>query len=291
MPKHVVSEAIFGKDAFTHQKLNRLDAIRDDLGVHPTGFRVAHVLASYINAHTGLAWPKKETLSKRVGVNRNVIAGHLNKLVERGHLTLVRASRGRGHSDVYALTPVEDAEAASVASQMCHADVARSPQLKTFTTTKRNADVALTCNVGVAVTPSVGTTEGEGMEEEADEGTSGARASRGGCHGGDVAFERFWEAYPKRRGVDLARSFFKKAIEGGADAETIIAGAIKYAKEREGEDEKFTKFASNWLREKKWEEPAAPRIKRPPPKRATSPSVFDVMGALGYLEEEAVVDV
>src|SRR5215467_2113750 len=50
----------------------------------------------------------------------------------------------------------------------------------------------------------------------------------------DEAFEEFWKAYPKRYGANPKQPAFKKfaaAVKSGADAESLIAAAKRYALE------------------------------------------------------------
>jgi hypothetical protein len=73
----------------------------------------------------------------------------------------------------------------------------------------------------------------------------------------------------------------------------LLAGVLRYAAERSGQDQKFTKYPATWLSKKCWlDEPTTPPITgttmidasgnpvdyRPPPdrQRATSPSWMDV---------------
>src|SRR5262249_52251817 len=56
---------------------------------------------------------------------------------------------------------------------------------------------------------------------------------RGAADDGGEAFERFWAVYPKRVAKEAARKAFAKAVENGTDVEALIAGAQRYAVERQ----------------------------------------------------------
>jgi hypothetical protein len=86
-------------------------------------------------------------------------------------------------------------------------------------------------------------------------------AQRAADDGGE-AFDRFWAAYPKRVAKEAARKAFAKAAENGTDVEALIAGAQRYAAERQGQDQKFTKHPATWLNAGCWEDeaPGAPVI-------------------------------
>ncbi len=66
-------------------------------------------------------------------------------------------------------------------------------------------------------------------------------------------FEVFWAAYPRRIAKFKARTAFDKALKHST-AEEIIAGARRYAKEREGQDPQFTKHPATWLNGGCWED-------------------------------------
>lgn len=71
----------------------------------------------------------------------------------------------------------------------------------------------------------------------------------------DEEFERFWRAYPKRKGSDpkkTARQSYDRAIRNGGAPGDILAAAQRYAKDRANEDPRFTAMASTWLNQERW---------------------------------------
>src|SRR5262249_4359204 len=79
---------------------------------------------------------------------------------------------------------------------------------------------------------------------------------------GDDAFQKFWEAYPRKKAKPRARREWVKAIKAGADAQVIIAAAKAFAVERANEPAKWTPYACNWLSDHGWQDkpPGAPII-------------------------------
>lgn len=61
------------------------------------------------------------------------------------------------------------------------------------------------------------------------------------------AFGAFYEVYPKKRDKAAALKAWKKAVESGVDPAHITAAATAFARERHGQDPKFTKFPATWL--------------------------------------------
>ena len=77
----------------------------------PSDVRIALVLSKYINTQDGRAWPSHERLAKEAHLNGRTVTRAMKALVERGYLTVEKAS-GRGSCNVYTFVPV-NAEPAS----------------------------------------------------------------------------------------------------------------------------------------------------------------------------------
>lgn len=71
-------------------------------------------------------------------------------------------------------------------------------------------------------------------------------------------FERFWNAYPKRKGSNPkhpAKVKFEAAIRMGTDPDKIINGAAAYAdEERKSIDTPYICQAATWLNQRRWED-------------------------------------
>lgn len=84
-----------------------------------------------------------------------------------------------------------------------------------------------------------------------------------------LRFDEFWIAYPRRRDRRKAERAFAAALKR-ADADTIIAGARRYATDP-NRDDQFTKYAEGWLNGDGWlDEPLPPRNGNHGPPIATS---------------------
>lgn len=66
-------------------------------------------------------------------------------------------------------------------------------------------------------------------------------------------FDQFWSAYPKRSDRKMAEKAFAKAAKR-APADTIVAGARVYGRQRADQDQKYTKNPATWLNNDCWEE-------------------------------------
>ena len=73
-------------------------------------------------------------------------------------------------------------------------------------------------------------------------------------------FEKLWAVYPSRRNHSNpkkpAAQKFDAAVKRGVDPETIIRGAVNYARhvEKDGTDPRFVAQAATWLNQERWEQ-------------------------------------
>lgn len=83
------------------------------------------------------------------------------------------------------------------------------------------------------------------------------------------AFGAFWLVYPKKKSREEAQKAWCSAIDRGADPQKIVDAATTYARERAGEDPKYTKYPATWLNKGCYDdEPDAPASR--PPLRAVA---------------------
>lgn len=78
------------------------------------------------------------------------------------------------------------------------------------------------------------------------------------------AFGAFWLTYPKRKAREEAKRAWIAAIERGADPQRMVAAATAYARERAGEDPKYTKYPATWLNKGCYDDEPDPQPGRPP---------------------------
>lgn len=105
-------------------------------------------------------------------------------------------------------------------------------------------------------------------------------------------FDDFWKAYPKRDGAnpkEPARKKFTAAVKAGADAETIISAAVRYAREMREKQQFGTPYvaqAVTWLNQQRWGDyqPTAPPMGAQAP--AGAPSDEELRERYGKLAED-----
>jgi len=75
----------------------------------------------------------------------------------------------------------------------------------------------------------------------------------------DEMFNRFWTAWPLKKGKKEARTAFDKAIKSGATLEDVLAGVGRYTKEiGPTPDWSKVKWAQGWLNGARWEDESLP---------------------------------
>ena len=76
-----------------------------------------------------------------------------------------------------------------------------------------------------------------------------------------VQFERFWEAYPKKKGKGAASTAFRRAMLGGAKFDEVmlaVAGHIQNDPDWKREGGQFIPHPSTWLNQKRWQDAIGP---------------------------------
>jgi hypothetical protein len=82
----------------------------------------------------------------------------------------------------------------------------------------------------------------------------------------DEMFARWWSQYPRKVDKGTARKAFKRVLAKKiVKFDELMAGVMRYAMERTGEDPQFTKHPTTWLNAESWtNEP----LTRPTPARS-----------------------
>jgi hypothetical protein len=64
-------------------------------------------------------------------------------------------------------------------------------------------------------------------------------------------FDEFWQSYPRRIAKLAALKAWNKSLKHDT-ADNIIAGALRFARQRAGQDPKFTPHPATWLNAGRW---------------------------------------
>ena len=241
-------------------------------------FKLAWLIAyRYMNRESGTARPAQETLARDLNVSVRTVQRLLD-ILERHGLVIVPGD-GRGHASSYCLDPERATRASSFHTENT-TPVSPFTEPKRVTSDDRKGDSrdkkgCHRCRPNLnkknqeeeprgskrasharARPPDSASRKAD--KRTSDEGSKNRAAIAAG-------FARFMRAYPRKINEDDARAAFGKAIDAGADIETVVARAAVYAVERaaaiqNGDNPKWTPYPATWLKKRKWNDPLPPGL-------------------------------
>ena len=243
--------------------------------ISAAALKLAYVIAfKRINRETRSVFIGQDTLAKELNTSERTIRNLLPILQSCG-LSIERGN-GRGMASTYRIE-----ETPKGGSQLPPLDAERRKPASTFETERRKFEAAKGGNLEqekaeASCRPTL-------LREPKEENQGKKRASRARAQPPDFAsqkgskqesadekknraatinegFARFWSVYPRKINEDDARAAFTKAIEAGADIESVVARAAVYAVERaeairNGDNPKWTLHPATWLKKRKWRDP------------------------------------
>jgi biotin operon repressor len=251
-------------DEYTRDRFAWLDSVAaDHRKVGALAARVGYWISHHVSRKEGCAWPSQPLLGRLVGVTERAVRNAIKELEEAGHIR-VAAPNKKGGSNRYFLIQQPRNESSAVEQPTPEPQFrASTPNPGTKLPQPRNESSA---TPGTAVPtnqlnePTEETTDGYISQPTlfADEKKLAKEAPRR-QESIDPAFEQFWAQYPLRKAKESARASYIKAVKSGVLPDDILAGAMRYAAERQSQDPRFTKHASTWLRGGCWaDEPDGP---------------------------------
>lgn len=250
-------------DRFTNDEFTWLRQVAADASLAPAASRVAIALTAYFNRkHDGWAWMAQATLADDLGVSEITVRRALAAMVKRGHLRSKR--RGCEETNLYHLALKNEASDRSdlidhdrsdlngqsgVTDQICPSD--RSNQVK-VTDQKRSPNP-----LNEPLEEPIEKRESLSLDFD-DKDSGRRRQSPSVDHNAD--FEEFWRQYPKRVAEEAALKAYRAVIKTKkVTSAELLAGAMRYAAERSGQDPRFTKHPASWLNAGCWaDEPTKP---------------------------------
>lgn len=228
-------------DLFSASKFRWLEQIARDAELRHSAVRVAVILSSYQSREHGHAWPSVARLGEETGLSRRAVQLALDQLATRGHLER-QIGGGRAATSRYQMRLKAEKQRTSVHGK---AD-------------KGRMDVHPN---GQKQRTSVHPSAAETVHEYAQNGAQACtRIPLKNPIEGTLSqhFTEFWNHYPRKAGKKAAERAFAKAVKEGASPADLIAGAMRYAAEREGQDPRFTKHPATWLNGGCWEDEPTP---------------------------------
>jgi hypothetical protein len=221
-------------------------------GLSPITVKTAVALALHLHMKSGQCDVRYETIAEDIAADRRSVIRAV-AVLEAAGLILVERSRG-GHGNSFLF--VFPGEALNGDIQMSLSPESNSDIQTPPTVTKLchpNGDNRCHPHKELRKENCVKTAEEESISptpapdddlkiDATEESLPEKPATR-------LAFEAFWEAYPRKVAKLAAEKAFTKAR---APAAELVAGAKRYAIEREGQDPKYTKHPATWLNGGGW---------------------------------------
>jgi hypothetical protein len=248
---------------FTRKIFCWLDQVNRDCELPPHAFKIAFGLSPDFNEDEGgMAWCGLDRLSTRSCTSKSTAHKMIGLLEARGHLRVEWGKRGNGgHPNRYWM--VIKSESGDLFD---HAAKVRQPA--NFESSQSTPPKVRETGVQSSYTRSQSSPARTESIEDSSKNHRGDKTLAPADASLDLkkkpqaepepevatAFTDFWRVYPRKVGRDAAEAAFAKMIREGNGASVIIAGAQRYAIERRGEPERYTKFPVNWLNEKRGED-------------------------------------
>jgi hypothetical protein len=257
----------------TSEKLDWLDAMMADDRLGSSDKIVAYCIRQHVNRDTGTAYLSDETIADKTRIGIRWVRMARNKLRAAGWITWTRKTRTSANIYSTLTGPM-----ASIVERQQEFKKQREERRMQRYERQRSAELPQAADGNDDRQPSA-VHDGqpsavrdrqpsadiplstypldEPLKESIYTGSSVIEIKNAAK---ETDFEHFWQQYPRRVGKLKAEKIYNEIIKSKrAPAAELLAGARRYAAEREDQDEKYTKHASTWLTAGGWmDEPLRP---------------------------------
>jgi hypothetical protein len=254
------------RDTFTRDKFRWLEQIAGDPAVPNYAVRVALGLTFFLNRRDGCSWPAQPTLAKRISISRRAVQNGIYELEKHGHLR-IEFGHGPGDSNHY-FPIIKNAHASAHQSdkEVDEAAHGSAHEERAAECAHSDGEYAQPAPAGAqpapaGAQPSAHNTNEEPLDEPIEEIDSPPPdlAEEDLTTSLESSFEEWWRMYPRHVAKRRAREVYEGIVEKGkATTAELLAGAMRYAAERDGQDPRYTKHPTTWLRGGCWTDEPAP---------------------------------
>lgn len=249
--------------------------LREALGPGITGLQraVALEIADDANEQTRESWAKLEDLARWTGAKDAVVVRNaLKRLAAAGWELRVQIGKGKDGRALFAVPGtrmtfrVPPFEGVAVATPKGEQGLPQGGAVATPQPPQgvagAHSEGATAHSEGAGATPFSSDSSAP-QEEEASSGPWGAGATPSAAVRELTDEElreygNFWLLHPKSKNPDKTRELWTAAVLSGVEPKKITAAAVAYARERQGQEFRFTKQSDNWLRDRRYEDKFAP---------------------------------
>jgi hypothetical protein len=208
-----------------------------ELGLSPAAMAIYGVLLLHRNKATGTAWPSRETMLKLSGVSVNRITARLQELIAHGLIQRIR-KRPNNVNEYAVFFPNQNHKTVTLTSKP---ESQKCDSAYETRTTEVCLPESQECDSGPHKIET-GTNERNHRKEP---------TIVRGQKNGHAQVEELYRLYPRKRDKKRALSAIRSALKE-ADFDTLKKAVLDYAKERKGQDQKFTKHPATWFNGECW---------------------------------------
>jgi hypothetical protein len=263
------------------EKLNWVDAMMADHRLDPMDRLVGYWIAQCLNRERGTAYVSDKTLADKAGVSIRSVSDARKALRAAGWIKWRRTSK----ANIYTLlnepmaavverqkelkaardhdrslrdsSPLSDLDSPTVTDldRQTSADLKAVEQLADDLDRQTLADLDMQTLADLDRQTSAESpgrdipVESPGRKKERDSLASNAESDRAIQNG----FEQWWANYPKQVARAGAEKAYHRVIKTKQATESeLLAGVMRYAEERMGQDPKYTAHAATWLNAGRW---------------------------------------
>lgn len=254
--------------------------LREALGPDVTGLQraVALEIADDANEDTRRSWAALEDLARWTGAKDAVVVRNaLKRLAAVGWEFRVPIGKGKDGRTLYAVPGTrmtfvvpqfqEVAPAPSKGEPPLPQGVATATPYPPQGVAPAHSEGATAHSEGATATPFSSDSSAPQEEEASTQGVATAPPSSAGREitaEEKKEFGNFWALYPKSKDYDKTLELWTAAVVSGTDPQKITAAAVAYAREKAGEEWRFIKFSTNWLKARGYDDKYAPEPKGKP---------------------------
>lgn len=194
-------------------------------------------------------WPAISTIAAKSRLSERQVQRCITELQEAG-IVVVTANAGRSGSNLFRIQEVTKWRGDKMSGGDAHVTGGVTPMSPGGVTP-------------MSPKPSLRTINEPSTRESDDDLFSAKSIETPKVDKAEEAFNRFWAVYPKKSGKPAAHRNFLRAVKAGADPETIIAAAERYASS-DSVLRGFAKHPQGWLTDERWnDEDLTPRQMKP----------------------------
>jgi hypothetical protein len=267
-------------DRFTSDKFAWLDQVLADAGLLPICFMVAYAIAKWVQRDTWAGWRSQEDLAADCHVSVVWLGKAIDMLQMRGHLEVI-SGNGRGKASTYRWVLKSETPVSPFEPEKEQSELPLSAKKGATPVSERCNSSAGKGETAVGPNPIRESWKNPGRDKHpAIAHVNGSKRAAFSNIEIDHRFEHeFWVHYPRKVAKDNARKAFVRVVKSGrATPEELLAGVLRYAAERTGEDPKFTKHPATWLNGGCWQDDSAPSFRAPVRQESAAAAVRDLLG-------------